>query len=98
GLLLHSSAKAVRSTPASTLSAFDAVIMAPSEERKAELVALFLEVTHSSDEAQGAQMLEWHNWEVQRAVSAFMLGEITPPRSFLMGNNSSGNNNASADS
>ncbi|CBJ33879.1 expressed unknown protein [Ectocarpus siliculosus] len=43
-------------------------------------------------------MLEWHNWEVQRAVSAFMLGEITPPRSFLMGNNSSGNNNASADS
>lgn len=35
-------------------------------------------------------MLEWYNWEVDRAVSAFMLGDITPPRSFLMGNN--GNN------
>ncbi|CAM9395024.1 unnamed protein product [Scytosiphon promiscuus] len=51
-----------------------------------QLVGVFLEVTHSSDEAQGAQMLEWYNWEVERAVSAFMLGDITPPRSFLMGN------------
>lgn len=28
-------------------------------------------------------MLEWHGWEVDRAVSAFMLGDITPPRSYL---------------
>lgn len=30
-------------------------------------------------------MLEWHGWEVDRAVSAFMLGDITPPQSYLGG-------------
>lgn len=30
-------------------------------------------------------MLEWHGWEVDRAVSAFMLGDITPPQSYLDG-------------
>lgn len=30
-------------------------------------------------------MLEWHGWEVDRAVNAFMLGDITPPRSYLDG-------------
>lgn len=29
------------------------------------------------------QMLEWYGWELDHAVSAFMLGDITPPRRFL---------------
>lgn len=41
------------------------------------------------------KMLEWYNWEVERAVSAFMLGDITPPRSFLMGNTNASTNGAS---
>lgn len=28
-------------------------------------------------------MLEWHRWEVDRAVNAFMAGDITPPRGFF---------------
>ncbi|CAM9570640.1 unnamed protein product [Choristocarpus tenellus] len=42
-------------------------------------------------------MLEWYGWEVDRAVSAFMLGDITPPSSFLNPGGSRGFDQANTD-
>jgi hypothetical protein len=36
------------------------------------LVSLFLEVTHSQDEAQALAMLEMHGWALDRAVVSML--------------------------
>jgi len=53
-----------------------------SDEEKHQRTSQFMEITHSNDQNQAEQMLEWHNWAVDRAVNAFIIGDLTEPASY----------------
>ncbi|CAM9288554.1 unnamed protein product, partial [Phaeothamnion confervicola] len=54
-----------------------------NEEAREQAIRTFREFTHTDDAEQAARLLEWHEWQVDAAVSAFMLGNVEPPASYF---------------
>mmetsp|Transcript_8129 Transcript_8129/g.10771 ORF Transcript_8129/g.10771 Transcript_8129/m.10771 type:complete len:452 (+) Transcript_8129:91-1446(+) len=61
------------------------------EQERNSLIQTFREITHTPEDDDMAQrMLEMHQWNLERAINAFMAGDFNPPADSTQNQSSSG--------